>query len=60
MCFTRGRNIRRAWPTSYDPLGLRIAKADTTFDVRGVKLRNETKRFVWEGLRLVQEVRETV
>ncbi|WP_175719444.1 RHS repeat-associated core domain-containing protein [Burkholderia anthina] len=43
----------------YDSLGRRIAKTDTTFDVRGVKLRSETKRFVWEGLRLAQEVRET-
>lgn len=35
------------------------AVTDTTFDVRGVTLRSETKRFVWEGLRLAQEVRET-
>ncbi|MBY4694727.1 DUF6531 domain-containing protein [Burkholderia latens] len=44
---------------AYDPLGRRIAKSDTFFDIRGVKQRTETKRFVWEGLRLVQEVRET-
>ncbi|WP_230960409.1 RHS repeat-associated core domain-containing protein [Burkholderia pseudomultivorans] len=44
---------------AYDPLGRRIAKSDTLFDVRGVKQRTETKRFVWEGLRLAQEVRET-
>ncbi|ONS53195.1 hypothetical protein A8E36_35510 [Burkholderia cenocepacia] len=44
---------------AYDPLGRRIAKTDTAFDLRGMKLRAETKRFVWEGLRLVQEVRET-
>ncbi|KVK78136.1 hypothetical protein WJ47_17075 [Burkholderia ubonensis] len=44
---------------AYDPLGRRIEKTDTTFDVRGVKQRTETKRFVWEGLRLAQEVRET-
>lgn len=43
----------------YDSIGRRIAKTDTSFDVRGVKLRSETKRFVWEGLRLAQEVRET-
>ncbi|KGC24287.1 RHS repeat-associated core domain protein [Burkholderia gladioli] len=44
---------------AYDPLGRRIAKTDTTLDVRGVTLREETKRFVWEGLRLAQEVRDT-
>ncbi len=44
---------------AYDPLGRRLTKTDTSFDVRGVKLRKETKRFVWEGLRLAQEVRET-
>ncbi|AIO39304.1 RHS repeat-associated core domain protein [Burkholderia cenocepacia] len=44
---------------AYDPLGRRIAKSDTFFDIRGVKQRTETKRFVWEGLRLAQEVRET-
>ncbi|KVZ35560.1 RHS repeat-associated core domain-containing protein [Burkholderia ubonensis] len=43
----------------YDPLGRRTAKTDTYFDVRGVKLRTETQRFVWEGQRLAQEVRET-
>ncbi|WP_241510341.1 RHS repeat-associated core domain-containing protein [Burkholderia seminalis] len=43
----------------YDSLGRRLAKTDTSFDVRGVKQRTETKRFVWEGLRLAQEVRET-
>ncbi|MBR8061020.1 RHS repeat-associated core domain-containing protein [Burkholderia dolosa] len=44
---------------AYDPLGRRVAKTDTSFDVRGIKLRTETKRFVWAGLRLAQEVRET-
>ncbi|RQQ79205.1 hypothetical protein DF134_34875 [Burkholderia stagnalis] len=44
---------------AYDPLGRRTAKIDTTFDVRGVKQRTEAKRFVWDGLRLAQEVRET-
>ncbi|MBF5012706.1 RHS repeat-associated core domain-containing protein [Burkholderia pseudomultivorans] len=44
---------------AYDPLGRRIEKSDTFFDIRGVKQRSETKRFVWEGMRLVQEVRET-
>ncbi|MDR0244630.1 MAG: DUF6531 domain-containing protein [Burkholderia sp.] len=44
---------------AYDSLGRRIAKTDTVFDVGGVRLRSETKRFVWEGLRLAQEVRET-
>ncbi len=44
---------------AYDPLGRRIAKSDTFFDIRGVEQRSETKRFVWEGTRLVQEVRET-
>ncbi len=43
----------------YDSLGRRLAKTDTSFDVRGMKQRAETKRFVWEGLRLAQEVRET-
>ncbi|MBR7977021.1 RHS domain-containing protein [Burkholderia vietnamiensis] len=44
---------------AYDPLGRRIAKSDTFFDIRGVEQRAETKRFVWEGLRLAQEIRET-
>ncbi|HEP6432075.1 TPA: RHS repeat protein [Burkholderia cenocepacia] len=44
---------------AYDPLGRCIAKSDTFFDIRGVEQRSETKRFVWEGTRLVQEVRET-
>ncbi|WP_423391487.1 RHS repeat-associated core domain-containing protein [Burkholderia sp. LMG 21824] len=43
----------------YDSLGRRLAKTDTSFDVRGMRQRVETKRFVWEGLRLAQEVRET-
>ncbi|MBY4867300.1 hypothetical protein DIE14_12775 [Burkholderia sp. Bp9017] len=57
----RTQNVRGAVETrfEYDPIGRRIAKTDTSFDVRGVKLRSETKRFVWEGLRLAQEVRET-
>ncbi|MCM2494318.1 DddA-like double-stranded DNA deaminase toxin [Burkholderia glumae] len=44
---------------AYDPLGRRIAKTDIVRDARGVALREETKRFVWEGLRLAQEVRDT-
>ncbi|VWC31838.1 RHS-family protein [Burkholderia aenigmatica] len=43
----------------YDSLGRRLVKTDTSFDVRGMKQRTETKRFVWEGLRLAQEIRET-
>ncbi|KER68719.1 hypothetical protein HR51_27780 [Burkholderia cepacia] len=43
----------------YDLLGRRLVKTDTSFDVRGMKQRTETKRFVWEGLRLAQEIRET-
>ena len=43
----------------YDPLGRRTAKSETYFDVRGVELRKARKRFVWEGLRLAQEIRET-
>lgn len=43
----------------YDPLGRRTAKSETYFDVRGVEQRKARKRFVWEGLRLAQEIRET-
>ncbi|MBN3818327.1 hypothetical protein G3N57_17700 [Paraburkholderia sp. Se-20369] len=43
----------------YDPLGRRTATSETHFDLRGVEHRKACKRFVWEGLRLAQEIRET-
>ncbi len=56
---TQGRLTQRS---AYDPLGRTVwqsAGFQPEVLVRGVKLRSETKRFVWEGLRLAQEVRET-
>ncbi|KVD51221.1 hypothetical protein WS61_03075 [Burkholderia sp. ABCPW 11] len=61
LILVRTQDVRGVVEThfAYDPLGRRVAKTDTTFDVRGAKQRSETKRFVWEGARLAQEVRET-
>ncbi|OAI60567.1 YD repeat (two copies), partial [Ralstonia solanacearum] len=44
---------------AYDPLGRRIAKHQTRTDVRRDKHGPQTWRFVWQGLRLAQEIRET-
>ncbi|MDM5181661.1 DUF6531 domain-containing protein [Massilia sp. DJPM01] len=41
----------------YDPLGRRIASTETRTDTRGIT-QAERKRFVWQGLRMAQEVRE--
>ncbi len=43
----------------YDVLGRRTAKTDTAVHGPGQNGSSERKRFVWEGLRLVQEIRET-
>ncbi len=43
----------------YDPLGRRTAKIDTHSEAIGSRRRVERKRFVWQGLRMVQELRET-
>lgn len=41
----------------YDPLGRRIACSETRRDVSGLA-RSQRRRFVWQGLRMAQEVRE--
>jgi RHS repeat-associated protein len=41
----------------YDPLGRRIASSEIRRDAFG-GTREERKRFVWQGLRMVQEVRD--
>ncbi|NHZ66910.1 hypothetical protein F1735_32315 [Massilia sp. CCM 8694] len=45
----------------YDPLGRRISSTETistaTGNIRSENIRSENKRFVWQGLRMVQEVR---
>jgi len=41
----------------YDPLGRRIASSEIRRDPFGSR-REQCKRFVWQGLRMVQEVRE--
>jgi RHS repeat-associated protein len=57
----RTENVRGAVEArfEYDPLGRRTAKTETQIDLIGRKGRVESKRFVWQGLRLAQEVRET-
>ncbi|NHZ89231.1 hypothetical protein F2P45_09410 [Massilia sp. CCM 8733] len=42
---------------AYDPLGRRIATTDTHTDAGG-RARTRIKRFVWQGLRMVQERRD--
>jgi RHS repeat-associated protein len=42
----------------YDPLGRRIASSERRRDISGAA-RTQRKRFVWQGLRMVQEVRES-
>jgi RHS repeat-associated protein len=42
----------------YDALGRRIGKTDKHIEVNGIS-HTEHKRFVWQGLRMVQELRET-
>ena len=42
----------------YDPIGRRIASSETRRD-RAHDRRVQRKRFVWQGLRMVQEVRES-
>ncbi|WP_197347358.1 RHS repeat protein, partial [Ralstonia pseudosolanacearum] len=44
---------------AYDPLGRRIAKHETQTETVGMKHAPRTWRFVWQGLRLAQEIRET-
>jgi len=41
----------------YDPIGRRIASSETRRDPAGER-RGQRKRFVWQGLRMAQEVRE--
>lgn len=41
----------------YDPLGRRIACSETRRDASGLA-RSQRRRFVWQGLRMAQEVRE--
>ncbi|GLU35765.1 RHS repeat-associated core domain-containing protein [Trinickia caryophylli] len=43
----------------YDPLGRRTAKTEMERDWHGHTHAPVNKRFVWQGLRLAQEVRET-
>jgi len=44
----------------YDCLGRRTAKTETYAEVTGLKRRHtETRRFVWQGLRLAQEIRDS-
>ncbi len=40
----------------YDALGRRIGKTETTTEAYGTRGHQESVRFVWQGLRLVQEV----
>jgi len=42
----------------YDPLGRRIASSETRRDAYGFS-EVQRKRFVWQGLRMVQEIRES-
>jgi RHS repeat-associated protein len=42
----------------YDPLGRRIASSETRRDAYGSS-EVQRKRFVWQGLRMVQEIRES-
>lgn len=44
---------------AYDPLGRRIERSETIREPNRIESRTERKRFVWQGLRLVQELRET-
>ncbi|RDU95216.1 RHS repeat-associated core domain-containing protein [Trinickia dinghuensis] len=43
----------------YDPLGRRTAKTETHVEHYAARQSTETRRFVWQGLRLAQEIRET-
>ncbi|WGS52594.1 DUF6531 domain-containing protein [Paraburkholderia sp. D15] len=43
----------------YDPLGRRTAKTETRRDTFGLHHAPEHRGFVWQGLRMVQEIRET-
>lgn len=42
----------------YDPIGRRIATSETKRSLTGAS-RTQRRRFVWQGLRMVQEVRDT-
>ncbi len=42
----------------YDPIGRRIATREQRIEAAG-SARSETRRFVWQGLRMVQEVRDS-
>ena len=61
LIMVRTENVRGAVEArfQYDPLGRRTAKTDTQIDLTGMKRRSESRRFVWQGLRMVQEIRET-
>lgn len=59
----RSRNPWGPWGETetrfdYDALGRRIASIETTRSVTGER-QVKRKRFVWQGLRMVQELRET-
>jgi len=57
----RTENVRGAVEArfQYDPLGRRTAKAETQIPLTGPRRLTDTRRFVWQGLRMVQEIRET-
>lgn len=44
---------------AYDALGRRIERSETLHETSQTQPHTERKRFVWQGLRLVQELRET-
>lgn len=44
---------------AYDALGRRIERSETIHEPSRLQPQTERKRFVWQGLRLLQELRET-
>jgi RHS repeat-associated protein len=53
----RGGRIETSF--EYDALGRRIAKVEKHIEISGRVSPEQTRRFVWQGLRMVQELRET-
>jgi RHS repeat-associated protein len=53
----RGGRIETSF--EYDALGRRVAKSEKHIEVSGRISPEQTRRFVWQGLRMVQELRET-
>jgi RHS repeat-associated protein len=53
----RGGRIETTF--EYDALGRRVGKSERHIEVSGRISPEQTRRFVWQGLRMVQELRET-